>query len=128
MYLDFCDIGWDEDAWHDYSEWADALDLTPFRVGQLIGNEQGWEDGEEYELMRDALKYLADKERREIFIAVKAGFGDELSLYKSLLWSTISPSERDESDDDEGFEEDSEPMPLFESRLFSWILDGCPPQ
>jgi hypothetical protein len=118
LYHDFCRIAWDESVPPEYEEWAGELEITPFRVGQLVGEQPDWDDDVD-EQIEDALRFLANSERSRIFRALCDGFGGTSALFVSLWRSSRDPlsesrvehpSEADEQRAlDFGTEPDAEP-------------------
>jgi hypothetical protein len=136
LYHDFCERAWDEGVSPDYLSWAEELRILPFRMGQLVGREEGFLD-DSHEVEHNALKFLADRAREEIVPALREGFHDiwpgPWSTSSGLfiaLWRSREPKP-DPSDPDEEIETDWEVVNTEitggKLQAFAWLEDGCPP-
>jgi hypothetical protein len=89
IYMDFCELAFDEAHNHEYVSWAEELSVSSFRVAQCVGSEfeQDREAGEE-ELLEGALLELMAVARSEIHEALRSEWGDDSLLFVSL-WNTV---------------------------------------
>lgn len=125
LYHDFCAMAWDERVEPELTYWAAELDVTPVRIGQLIGQEVNTEktgDGDlEYE---ETLKRLVNDSRPIVLKALLDRFGGNDGLFLAL-WK----SKRLVSDDDDNDETDEEivndPTP-DKMAAYEWITEECP--
>lgn len=141
IYYDFCEIAWEEYLDPDYVEWAEALGLSPVRVGQLIGADPRWVDNvtaNAEELLSDSLQYLEEMARDEIYGALRDHFGGISQLFISLWRSKrqASPIEAsrtsceasDADSIDRGYETDEEILEDMwpqKQAAFDWVKAGC---
>ena len=91
IYSDWCDVAWGQ-GYSDpqYAHWIEDLDISAFRIGQLVGAEQddGDDEVDDSALVRNALARLADEARHDVFTALRDHFGSESELFVSLWRST----------------------------------------
>jgi hypothetical protein len=90
LYHEFCHLAWDEMYEPGYLEWADELNFSRFRIGQLAGlaGVDEWPDDDEAvdddEVATTALVSLVHSARAEIVPALRAGFGGVEGLFVAL--------------------------------------------
>jgi len=126
IYHDFCELAWDESAWHEYAYWTEDLEISPFHLGQLIGQNPEWQDPDDNEILAEhAFRFLAERERNQIYKILIDCFGDVNRLYDSLL-RTTDPYV-DEYADTEGNQHTEANTPYNEIPAYGWLLDGCQP-
>jgi hypothetical protein len=90
IYRDFCWVAWQSRCEVDYYEWAEALESSPFRVGQLVGLGTNVDDESDYIALSEALEDLAHKAREWVLQALLRGFGGRVKLFISLWDSQVS--------------------------------------
>jgi hypothetical protein len=145
IYSDWCDAAWDEYSEPWYSHWCEDLEISAFRIGQLVGAEDddGSEECDDASLVADALTQLADDARPEVAEALLAHFGNESGLFLSLWRSRElqhDQSDVDLDEDDDDWEDDAGDWAEAESddeilnevtgsklQAFAWISEGCLP-
>lgn len=91
IYIEFCEHAWGEagDPW--IGDWSDALGLSPFRIGQLVGHEFAAEaPAEDSYLLRHAVVVLIMEERDKVVRALVAYYGDYQELFVALMASNDS--------------------------------------
>jgi hypothetical protein len=89
IYLDFCELAFDEIHDAAYTMWASDLSLSTFRVAQCVGSQFSKdEEADDDQLLEDALRNLMDKARSDIHQALRSKFGDDSLLFVSL-WNTV---------------------------------------
>jgi hypothetical protein len=89
IYLDFCELAFDEIHDGAYMMWASDLSLNTFRVAQCVGSQFSKdEEADEDQLLEDALRNLMDKARSDIHEVLRSKFGDDSLLFVSL-WNTV---------------------------------------
>jgi hypothetical protein len=140
IYLDFCAAAYEacDGASIDavcFSEWALALKVPAFRLGQMIGNDDNFpsdpDDSEGDDLLDRAVKHLAERERKTLVKALKAGYGGDGPMFLALVRSKNFAEEPDSEDDD--YEEPLTDEEIYanmsseEVRAFDWIAAGCYP-
>lgn len=126
IYLRYCEIAWSEEVFFDYPTWAEELGLSADNADKLIGNADEYEDfAYENKSFHTMLGYLAYQVRYEVFLTIKAGFGDEIKLYDSLIHSTASSDEWEKYRKDGEFDGQGD-IPSDETTVMSWIMQGCP--
>src|SRR3954452_13307270 len=122
IFADFYELAFQDGHKPDYDELAESLDVSKFRVGQLIGRDSDFEDEEdERSIYSDALRYLANKERFAICLTLTEGYGSVSQLFISL-WRTGSVSE--DVTDEDIVSTDLTPEKLTS---FEWLREGCYP-
>lgn len=122
LYADFCRIGCDEEFEKESGRWAYEMELSPFRVAQMVGADfESDANASDDDLFDWAVARLVEQEREQIGKALVAGFGDEGKLLDALFAS--AGFDRDEQDDDI---EDSGPEPDKSQRVMEWLLQGLP--
>jgi hypothetical protein len=85
IYLDFCELAFDEIHDAAYTVWASDLCLSTFRVSQCVGSQfSKLEDADDNRLLEDALRELMDKARSDIHQILRSKFGDDSLLFVSL--------------------------------------------
>ncbi len=89
IYRDFCSIAWEERHYPEYEYWVDLVDLSVFRIGQLVGNAPDVADD-----AGSALADLVENCRGEVVDALHEGFGDTSGLFLAL-WRTNQPASDD---------------------------------
>jgi len=143
IYSDWCDAAWDEYSAPQYYDWIEDLEISAFRLGQLVGAEDddGSDESDDASLISDALTQLVDDARPEVVEALLAHFGNESGLFLSL-WRSLEPqSDQDDAnhdEDDDDWEEDEGDWEEAETddeilndvtglklRAFLWINEGC---
>ena len=90
IYRDFCWVAWQSRCELDYYEWAEALESSPFRVGQLVGLGTHVDDENDDIALSEALEDLAHKAREWVLQALLRGFGGRVKLFISLWDSQAS--------------------------------------
>lgn len=98
FYHQFCWIAYQEPQDEEYSDWAEALELSEFRIGQLMGADPDFEPDEThgYSLAQSALYCLIQEAREKISPVLQQFPGGPLGLLKSLIYYS-----RDYNDSDE---------------------------
>ncbi len=109
IYRDFCSIAWEERQEPEYDYWAELVDLSVFRIGQLVGHAPDVADD-----AGGALADLVENCRGEVVDALHEGFGGTSGLFLAL-WRTNQPA----SDDTKRMEGEEA------SRTKSQVADGA---
>lgn len=125
IYADFYELAFEDGFQPDFSEWAEILDLSPLRVGQLIGRNPEWiEDPDDGDPYINAIQHLADESRAEVVKVLLAGFKSESELFISL-WKSRQriEGEPEESDDEIG----NANLTPNKMAAFDWINEKCYP-
>lgn len=105
LYREFCAMAWEEWQEPDWYDWADELEISVFRVAQLLGDEEIDDNGSDSELLEEALALVAEREREAVAEALLKGFGGEIKLFASLWATNWNPEEAGEYSDSEDDEE-----------------------
>ena len=131
MYLEFCDLVWDEYFEREdivKEEWLEDGNLfNSIRIWQIVGTDfyRDEEIGskEKTILLTEALNGLIDKYRKEVYEALVKGFGNDENLFFSMLLSQHMT-------DAEGFDETTYGNDCELSREehlgLSWVYLGMP--
>jgi hypothetical protein len=122
MFREFCELAREETFELDASEWANALEISPVRVGQALGSDS-LKDFEDSLDLETALSYLIDQNRSEVFSVLVKAFGTESSLFASL-WKASDGAEIEEPEEDV-YRILNETSPN-KMRAFEWITEGMP--
>jgi hypothetical protein len=89
IYLDFCELAFEEIHDAAYTMWASDLCLNTFRVAQCVGSQFSKdEEADDDQLLEDALRNLMDQARSDIHEVLRSRFGDD-SLLLVSLWNTV---------------------------------------
>lgn len=98
FYCDFCYLAWDEAAYPTYDLWAELLEISEVRVGQLIGSDSELSTEEEEErLFQEVLRKLVRSARQEVFGALVDAYGNTSALLVAL-WNSNKDHEPKECD------------------------------
>lgn len=125
IFADFYEIAFWDGHQPEYTELAEALALSPLRVGQLIGRSPDCDDGQDdAELYSDALRHLASEARSEVYHALIEGFKNASLLFISLWRANSSYADEDIVSDDDIVNDDLTPEKHI---AFEWIIEGCYP-
>lgn len=123
IFADFYEIAFQDGYEPEYTELAESLDLSPLRVGQLIGRDADCDDGQDdSQLYADALLHLANGARGEVCKALIAGFGNAPQLLISLWRSNYSYADNEITSDDDIVNSNLTPEKHI---AYEWITEGC---
>jgi 5-methylcytosine-specific restriction protein B len=130
FYLEFCGVAWQEYIEPDYVQWVKKLQLSPFRVGQLIAHYHNWNFNEDENGYEFGLRYLAKKARPDVMAALLDEFGSESKLFVSLY--RIGEGETDNSNEGQkngySYKTDQEILNkaiTANSFSFEWLTNIC---
>ena len=125
IFADFYEIAFLDGFEPEYTELAESLDLSPLRLGQLIGRDADCDEGQDdSELYSDALRYLANEARGEVCHALIEGFGNAPGLFISLWRANSYYADEELVPDDEIVGSDLTPE---KHMAYEWITEGCYP-
>jgi hypothetical protein len=125
IFADFYKIAFQDGFEPDYVELAESLDLTPLKVGQLIGRDADCDEGQDdSDLYGDALQFLANEARAEVWRALITGFGNAPRLFISL-WRAKSYYADEELVPDEDIA--GSDLTPEKHTAYEWITEGCYP-
>jgi hypothetical protein len=124
IFADFYEIAFQDGFEPEYTELAESLDLSPLRVGQLIGRDANCDGQDDSELYSDALRQLASEARGEVCRALIEGFGNAPGLFISLWRSNSYYADEDIVSDDDIVNSDLTPEKHI---AYEWITEGCYP-
>jgi len=126
IYHDFCELAWEEVASHEYAYWTEDLGISAFHLGQLIGQDTEWNKPDLDEILTDrAFRFLANREREQVYEILIDCFGDVNKLYDALLRTTDPDAEEYEDAEGNGYTEVN--TPNNEEPVYHWLQDRCPP-
>ena len=91
LYRDWCSLADDELLDDELTWWADELDISTFRLAQLVGPDFGEGETDEYELRRYALQSLTEDARADVVQALKKSYGSDADLFLAL-WRINHPA------------------------------------
>jgi hypothetical protein len=125
IFADFYEIAFQDGFEPDYVEVAESLDLSPLKVGQLIGRDANCDDGQDdSELYGDALLYLANEARGEVYRALLKGFGNASQIFISLWRANSYYADEELVLDEDIVSNDLTPEKHI---AYEWITEGCYP-
>lgn len=131
FYLDWCTVAFDEVQGDLPAVWLNPAGVSPFLLGQLVGDELLLKDPDDE--LGEALQLLMAKERDAVVGALLKGFGGVDGLFVAL-WKSGQPLTFDELDD---ADEDGQPEraeseadilgdPTSEKlAAYQWLMQGC---
>jgi hypothetical protein len=133
IYLDFCQYAWGAGTDTKYVEWAEALEILPFRVGQLLGLDPGYpREWNAQSLLDNGLTHLANKSRKSVVEALLLALGGKTELFLSL-WMSCERAPTDWLGKERTFWSPSLDYNVLNYDMsiigpaFTWIDQGCPP-
>jgi hypothetical protein len=94
LFREFCELARDEVFEPDMSEWTDVLEISPIRLGQILGPDALNEPDDQLDL-QTAINELTDQHRAEVTSALLKSFGNESALFLSL-WQASDGAEIEE--------------------------------
>ncbi len=125
IYRDFYSIVWEECNDSDYSEWAEALEISQFRVGQLVGLNPDFDDGDDGIAYNLAVRQLTAEARRDVVHNLSIAFQGKQELFISLLQSN---KVSDGSENGHYFPKaDLDNLAGVKLAAFEWLEQECPP-
>ncbi len=139
IYREFNGIAFDEYIEPDYEVWADSLDISRFRIGQILGDNSVYSDDEEYSDYISAISYLANQSRKIVFDTLVNGFKSKDQLFYELYKTGLPDEEENEFEEDEDEFENSYKIQDIQEVLndtniasakfeaYSWVTSGCYP-
>jgi phage protein U len=110
LYGEFCSMTMEETFSPDFNEWMDNAELSPIRIGQMVGPSHNLDEFDTYNLIESSISTLTEKAKREVLISLIKEFGD-INLLFVGLWLTYENLEEDieqEDDEEEGKEGNGE--------------------
>ncbi len=129
VYRDFCACAWDEHTEASLPELAEALGLSPFRLGQYLGAAFEATDEEEGTLLEEGLAAGVARVRAGVVRALRAHHGSDDALFL-WMWISNDPDRAGRSweamDDDEVDEVMNDATP-GRCAAYAWITDGMRP-
>lgn len=91
LYRDFCFLAWDEYAPLELDWGADLLDISPLRVGQLVGTgDDAVDDGDDAQALEAALGRLVSDARLPVLATLFQRYGGVTGLFIAL-WRSAEP-------------------------------------
>ena len=128
VYRDFCAVTWQESHASMFGVLAEEIELSPFRLGQLVGPD--FTSANEYlrdEPTSEAVRELVYEERPRVIRALTAAFRHTAELFVGLYLSTTHLSgHRWEELDDDVIDEVLNDVSTDKSAGYSWIEEGMP--
>ena len=123
IFADFYGIAFQDGYEPEDTELGESLDLSPLRVGQLIGRDADCDEGQDdSELYRDALRHLESEARGEVCRTLIEGFGNAPGLFISLWRANYYYADEDIVSDDDIVSSDFTPEKHIADE---WITEGC---
>lgn len=100
LYHDWCYVAWEEAVNPVYSSWADMLDVSAFRIGQLVGIGRPEIDNEDdcHQVFETGLRQVIGEGRQEVLGALMRARGGIDALFVSLWNSNKSDGSIEEED------------------------------
>lgn len=106
IYGEFCSIITEETFSPDFNDWVERMELSPLRIGQMIGSSFEPEEIDEYSLLETAISDLVNQTNREVLKSVSKEFGG-INLLFVGLWLTNEDFEDDFNNEDDKYEENN---------------------
>jgi hypothetical protein len=132
LYRDFHEITFDKFNEPDYELWAEELKISEFRLGQLLCSDKRFLDEDsDFTIKINAVHYLSNKFREEVFNELKKAYRNEKVLFFEL-YKTSYPDPEEYLNYGDNYEPETyedvvnEIIPKKE-RAFLWLSDGCQP-
>jgi hypothetical protein len=123
IFADFYEIAFQDGFEPEYTELAESLDLSPLRIGQLIGRDANCDEGQDdSKLYSEALQHLASEARTEVCRTLIEGFRNAPGLFISLWRANPYYADEDIISDDEIVNNDFTPE---KHMAYDWITEGC---
>jgi len=123
IFADFYEIAFQDGFKPEYTELAKSLELSPLRVGQLIGRDADCDEGQDdSELYSDALQTLASGARTEVCRALIQGFGSASELFISLWRANYLYADEELVPSNDIVSNDLTPE---KHTAYEWITEGC---
>jgi hypothetical protein len=96
FYRDFCYVAWGENSYPMYRLWADEMEISEVRVGQLVRRDfEASSETDNSELFGSALRELIRSARAEVLQALLRAHGGESGLLVSL-WNSTKTHDRED--------------------------------
>ena len=141
IYREFHGILEDEYIEPEYEEWTGLLNITNFRLGQIVGmNENFLEEEDEFQNYLNAMNYLSNQFRPEVYEALVKGLKGKEYLFLELYNTSLKEgNELNDIDDENEVSENSNQVPTISEVLgdndisnskfeaYTWVIDGCYP-
>lgn len=138
IYREFNGIAFDEYIEPNYVEWAEYLDISEFRIGQLIGNNTDYSENDSYNDYLDAMGYLSNQSRRFIYDILLQGFKGKNQLFYELYLTGLPDEDISENFDEEEIDNsyktpdinevlDETDLTSGKFEAYSWVSSGCYP-
>jgi hypothetical protein len=135
LYHDWCAVAWQEAENPTYSDWAELLGISPFRLGQLVGSTQMELDGEaeDDELFPMGLQKMIHAHRHEVLSSLLQAYGNIHDLFVSL-WNSNKTDVRADHDAEGGEYVDTRKESAYEILNFDiaekgpgydWLCQGA---
>jgi hypothetical protein len=122
IFREFCELAREEPHDASISDWAEALEISPVRVGQALGPHY-LEDSDDPIKLGSALMALIDQCRLEVFEALVKEFGNESSLFLSLWRASEGGAINDPEENADCALNDITPDKM---KAFEWVTEGMP--
>lgn len=125
-YHSFCYAAWEEGDVQP-AEWASDLDLSPVRVGQLLGSGIELREGlSEHEAVGEAVTELVSREYQGITSALRRAFETE-GYFFAFLWLSRDPDlSGRRSLNDDTLDEILNSDVWEKGPAWDWLVTGCP--
>jgi len=127
MFSDFYEIAFSDGFKPDYLAMGKEVELTLFRLGQIVGSEPGLGEYDDDDL-NSLLHTLAAHARTEVYPALVSGFGHVPSLFISLWKTNLSACASGDCDEHE-LDDCIVNCNLTpeKQQAYLWLTEGCEP-
>jgi hypothetical protein len=120
FYRDFCYVAWGETSYPMYRLWADEMEISQVRVGQLVGRDfEANSEADNGELFASALQELITSARTEVLNALLQAYRGASGLLVGL-WNSTKTHDREDCDFGE---EGCEDCRLSEDEILNWCIE-----
>lgn len=142
LYMEFCELAFEEKCYYEFQDWEETTELTGFRVGQLASKlleDEDFANHDDYDALQDALIELVDCQRDKVVdcLIKNIGKGGESTIFVCMYLTCCSVTDEDEEfmeelTAEEKYEKDIEdnydgivnyPSPS-KMRAFEWLSQG----
>ncbi|WP_066320488.1 hypothetical protein [Bacillus sp. FJAT-29814] len=89
----------------NFNDWMEEFELSPIRIGQLVGDKFGLEEYDNCNLIESAFSVLVERAKNEVLKSLCKEFAGINSLFVGL-WLTYENFKEDINDEDDEFEEE----------------------
>lgn len=100
VYMEFCDLAFDEYCCYDFTDWEEESELSQFRIGQLSNKQL---DDDECSELDDAFKGLVEHERIKVVdcLVKNIGPGGESTIFVYMYLTAVDMDDEEDIEDED---------------------------